>query len=63
MISIGNFAKRVNHDSTIDLICTLCFQTAATGRNEEKVFAAAQQHACFPFFQERDDSTDSQRET
>ena len=46
MISIGNFAKRVNQDNTIDLICTCCFQTVARGRSDAEALAIAQPHAC-----------------
>jgi hypothetical protein len=46
MISIGSFVRRVNRDSTIDLICIHCFQTAASGKSDAEVNDAAQQHAC-----------------
>jgi hypothetical protein len=46
MISIENFVRRVNPDSTIDLICTRCFQTAASGTNEADAVKAAEQHVC-----------------
>ena len=51
MTTIGNFAKRVNSDETIDLICMRCFKTAATGTNEVELHAVAQQHDCFPMQQ------------
>jgi hypothetical protein len=45
MISIGGFFRRKNPDSTIDLICPKCFQTAASGKSEsEALTAAAKEH-------------------
>jgi hypothetical protein len=41
MISIGGFFRRKNPDSTIDLICPKCFQTAASGKSEAEALAAA----------------------
>lgn len=57
MISIGTFAKRVNEDKTIDLICKRCFQTAARGTSDAEALAMAQQHACLgPLFAEMEKS-------
>jgi len=64
MISIGNFTKRVNRDSTIDLICTRCFLTAARGRSDAEAMAIAQQHVCHTSLQESEERyDDSQRGT
>jgi hypothetical protein len=48
MVLIGNFVKRVNRDTTIDLICMHCFQTAAKGTTDAEAQAIAEQHACNP---------------
>lgn len=67
MISIGNFIKRVNSDATIDMVCTHCFQTAATGTSDAEVTEMAQQHACivslFAPLEESEEYANSQRGT
>jgi hypothetical protein len=44
MISIGDFYRRQNPDSTIDLICSRCFQTAGSGETDAEALAAAEYH-------------------
>ena len=61
MMMMGDFAKRVNSDQTIDLICIRCFKTAATGTNEDELHATAQQHNCCPLPDHEE--LDSQRAT
>lgn len=45
---IGDFARRENSDSTVDLICTRCFQTIAHGSNEKAFEDARKNHKCDP---------------
>jgi hypothetical protein len=59
----GNFAKRVNSDETIDLICMRCFQTAASGKSEAEVHAIASEHNCFAMQVKEERYIDSQPRT
>jgi hypothetical protein len=67
MISMGDFVRRFNQDTTIDLICTHCFQTVATGRSDDQALAIAQRHQCLTPLLELEESEeeyiDSQRGT
>lgn len=50
----GDFVRRTNPDSTIDLICTRCFRTVATVAKEKDVarFAEAKRrHLCGPLME------------
>jgi hypothetical protein len=48
MVLFGDFARRANPDSTIDLICTKCFQTIAQGKNDMNVEDVLKKHKCEP---------------
>ena len=43
------FAKRQNWNSSIDSICTKCFQTIAPANIEMELAAREQKHTCDPF--------------
>ena len=42
------FAHRENLDGTFDSICTYCFQTIASAKEESKLQLAEQKHVCEP---------------
>ena len=46
MISMEIFVRRQNPDSTVDSICTRCYQTVATVRNESDLTSAEENHVC-----------------
>jgi hypothetical protein len=48
MKTMSNFFHRRNADSTIDSICTGCFQTVAVAKNESDLVRAEKSHACEP---------------
>jgi hypothetical protein len=41
------FARRINRDLTIDSICTKCYMTAATGKDDVELALAVCQHICY----------------
>ena len=49
MIGFVTFARRQNHDSSIDSICTRCYQTIATSRSVYILAIAEATHLCDPF--------------
>jgi hypothetical protein len=48
MTSFISFARRKNENSTIDSICTRCYQTIASGDNEDALEGAERGHSCDP---------------
>lgn len=48
MTSFPPFARRRNKDSSIDSICTKCFQTIASVAYEDDLAAHEQKHICDP---------------
>ena len=48
MTSFISFARRRNENSTIDSICTRCYQTIASGDNEGALEGAERGHSCDP---------------
>jgi hypothetical protein len=45
---VASFARRQNHDASIDSICTTCYQTIASGETEAGLEAAENGHGCDP---------------
>jgi hypothetical protein len=48
MTEFVSFARRLNRDSSIDSICTKCYQTVACAENEEDLAIADRNHICDP---------------
>ena len=48
MTTFISFARRRNQDSTVDSICTRCYQTIATGNSEASLETAEEGHTCDP---------------
>jgi len=50
MTTFVSFSRRQNDDSTIDSICTRCYQTVASGdrSTELGLVSAEQNHVCNP---------------
>ena len=48
MTAFPLFARRLNKDSSIDSICTKCFQTIATLACEDDLAEPEQKHICDP---------------
>ena len=48
MMRVSNFFHRVNANSTIDSICSGCFQTIAVARSHEDLKDAEDAHSCIP---------------
>jgi hypothetical protein len=48
MTSFISFARKRKQDSTFDSVCTRCYETVATGKNEANVAEAEQAHFCEP---------------
>lgn len=46
MVLFYGFVRRVNRDSTIDSICTRCFRTIATDKDEIPLVNAEKTHTC-----------------
>jgi hypothetical protein len=46
MTSLVSFARRRNPDSTIDSICTKCYQTIACGQSDSSLASAEENHLC-----------------
>ena len=51
MTTFISFARRRKEDCTIDSVCTRCYQTIATDRNESKLVEAEEAHFCEPTWQ------------
>lgn len=63
MLLAADFVRRTNRNSTIDLICTRCFNTVATVTNEGEVVQAEERHECEYLFMPLIDVDESQRGT
>ena len=48
MTTFISFARRRNPDSTVDSICTRCYQTIASGDSEASLATAEEGHSCDP---------------
>lgn len=49
MATYPKFARRRNQDSSIDSICTQCFQTIASADNEGDLLQHEEKHICDPY--------------
>jgi hypothetical protein len=54
MTSFVSFARRRNRDSSLDSICTKCYQTVASARYEHELETAEKNHICDPNWMFRD---------
>ena len=48
-MTFPQFVKRRNRDSSIDSICTSCFQTIASAACEEELAIHEKNHTCDPY--------------
>jgi len=48
MTNFISFAHRLNRDSSVDSICTKCYQTIANDTNESTLESAENDHRCDP---------------
>jgi hypothetical protein len=48
MTTFVSFARRKNRDSSIDSICTKCYQTIASASSERELLIAEEIHSCDP---------------
>jgi hypothetical protein len=48
MTTFISFARRRNQDSTVDSICTRCYQTIASGQSDALLAIAEENHSCDP---------------
>jgi len=48
MTTFVSFARRQNHDSSIDSICTKCYQTIASADSAGELVAHEESHVCDP---------------
>jgi len=48
MTTFISFARRHNHDLSIDSICTKCYQTIASADSVSDLAAAEESHLCDP---------------
>lgn len=48
MTTFVSFARRQNHDSSIDSICTKCYQTVASADSADELVAGEESHRCDP---------------
>jgi hypothetical protein len=48
MMTFVSFARRQNHDLSIDSICTRCYQTIASADNAIELTAPEESHLCDP---------------
>ena len=48
MSQLGDFARRVNSDSTLDLICARCFRTVVHATDDSGFGEAQRMHKCEP---------------
>jgi hypothetical protein len=46
MTSFISFAHRRNRDSTVDSICTRCYQTIASGQSDSTLKSVEANHLC-----------------
>ena len=53
MVSIEPYFHRRNKDGTVDSICTRCYMTASTARNELELPEIEQSHICDPYWLRR----------
>jgi hypothetical protein len=51
MNTLIRFAHRKNPDSSIDSICTTCFETLASEDSVDKLIAHEERHSCDPHWQ------------
>ena len=63
MTSSISFARRRNHDSSIDSICTRCYQTIASAEKVNELETAEENHLCDPDGEASRKYVDSQRGT
>jgi hypothetical protein len=63
MTSLVSFARRQNHDSSIDSICTKCYQTIASADSVAELATVEDSHQCDPNGEFNDRHADSQRGT
>jgi hypothetical protein len=61
MNGILDFVRRSNEDSTIDSICTKCFQTVASGKSVFDLIRAEEAHTCVPLSLRQRDYWECQR--
>jgi hypothetical protein len=59
----ADFVRRTNRNSTIDLVCTRCFNTIATVMDEAALVRAEEQHECEHLFMPMIEVDESQRGT
>ena len=59
----ATFARRVNRDSTTDLICLFCYQTVIRAMWESELDEAENRHECDPIDLRYAHYADSQRGT
>jgi hypothetical protein len=48
MTKFISFARRHNQDSTVDSICSRCYQTIASGDSEATLATIEEGHSCDP---------------
>ncbi len=63
MTTFPPFARRRNQDSSIDSICTKCFQTIASAACEEELVTPEEKHGCDPYGEFSDEFVDSDTRT
>ncbi len=63
MTALTPYAHRRNPDTTIDSICTTCFQTIASEDSEGKLIAHEERHSCDPYWQSSRASFDTRQST
>ena len=63
MITAARFVHRVNPDSTIDSICSRCYETIASSNSETDLIKDEETHICHPLTLRQSQYTDSQRGT
>lgn len=63
MTTLIPFAHRRNPDTSIDSICTTCFQTIASEDSEGKLIAHEERHSCDPNWQVSRAHFDSRQST
>jgi hypothetical protein len=63
VVTTSSFVRRVNPDSTTDLICLDCSKTVATAKQESELTRKKNTHACEPVELEMTRYINSQRGT
>jgi len=48
MTTFVSFARRQNHDASIDSICTKCYQTIASADSADQLTSREESHLCDP---------------